>query len=79
MDIQEVLDRAPWSFNKELIVLTRWRSEVSLKEFTFNEVDCWIQLYDIPLDYCTKAASKNQSKRLEHSRAMIIETSLENI
>lgn len=65
---------ARWSlrhgtFNKDLIVLTRWKLEVSLKEFTFNEVDYWIQLYNLPLDYYTEATSKQLVKKIRNFRS----------
>lgn len=69
LDIQEVLDGGPWTFNRDLIVLTRWKLGVSHKEFIFNEVDYWIQLYDLPLNYYTEAASKQLVKKIDNFKS----------
>lgn len=56
-----ILDGSPRAFNRNLLVLTRWKSNIRLREFNFEIVDCWLQSHDIPLDYNTEATTKELS------------------
>lgn len=48
MDVQKVIDGGPWSFEQGMLVFKQLTGGEDPKEITLDEVDIWIQVYDIP-------------------------------
>ena len=51
VDVDKILSLEPWSFDKHLMVLSRYTKDTSLEECDFNRVSFWVQVYDIPLHF----------------------------
>ena len=47
--MNDILDRSLWSFEKRLILLKRFTSDVSSKNVTFQQSPFWIRVFNIPI------------------------------
>lgn len=47
MDLQKVLEGGPWSFEQGMLIYKQISDDEDPKEVTLNEVDIWVQVYDI--------------------------------
>lgn len=52
-ECKEIMDRAPWFVMNKLISLQRWNSQVSMYEMNFNQVQFWVQIQRLPLEFLT--------------------------
>lgn len=50
-DMDQILSSEPWSFDKHLMVLSRYDKEVSLQASDLTKVPFWVQVYVIPLRF----------------------------
>lgn len=48
MDVQKVVDGGPWAFEQGMLVYKQLARGEDPKEIPLNEVEIWIQIYDIP-------------------------------
>lgn len=48
MDVQKVVEGGPWSFEQGMLVYKQIAGDEDPKEVTLNEVDIWVQIYDLP-------------------------------
>lgn len=49
LDIDRVLMREPWTFDRHLVVLERMKRSVAIEELEFNQTSFWVQVYDLPV------------------------------
>lgn len=54
MDVDKILKSQPWSFDKGLIIMQRYMSDVPVKELAFENVPFWVQVHDIPNSFLTR-------------------------
>ena len=47
-DIDKVLSREPWSFDKNLVALKKVLQHTEVKGLIFDKVSFWIQVHDLP-------------------------------
>lgn len=52
-DVNRILQREPWSFDKHVVVLQKYEKDVSLGDLKFEMVMFWVQVHDIPIRYMT--------------------------
>lgn len=52
-DVNRILMNQPWSFDKHLVVVTRYEKDIPLRSLSFNIVMFWVQVHDIPIRYMT--------------------------
>ena len=57
-DVERILSAEPWSFDKHIMVLTRYDKDTTLKASELKMVPFWIQIYDIPLRFRHKAIAE---------------------
>ena len=41
----------PWSFNKHIMVLSRYDKDITVKASELTKIPFWIQIFDIPLRF----------------------------
>lgn len=51
MDVDHILLSEPWSFDKHIMVLSRYNIEAPISEHELTLVPFWVQLHDIPLRF----------------------------
>ncbi|XVE92558.1 hypothetical protein REPUB_Repub01dG0108000 [Reevesia pubescens] len=57
-DKHRILDRAPWSFDKSLLMLMDYDGNLRACDYVFNRVAFWIRLYSVPLKWMNKEFAK---------------------
>ena len=57
-EIERIMNNAPWSFDKHLVVLQRCDKETPIKELKFDKIPLWVQLHDIPVRFMNKAVAE---------------------
>ena len=53
-DVEWILSSEPWSFDKRIMVLSRYDKENPINASELNKVAFWVQVYDIPLKFKNK-------------------------
>ena len=53
-DVERILSSEPWSFDKHIMVLSRYEKENPINASELNKVAFWVQVYDIPLRFRNK-------------------------
>ena len=53
-DVERILSSEPWSFDKHIMVLSRYDKENPTITSELNKVAFWVQVYDIPLRFRNK-------------------------
>jgi len=57
-DVDRIIAAEPWSFDKHLLVLTRYDKEAALPASNLTKVAFWVQVYDIPLWFRNKEVAE---------------------
>ena len=57
-EVDRILEGEPWTFNKHLVVMSRYESESSLQDIRFEKTKLWVQLHGIPMKFMTLEAAK---------------------
>ena len=57
-DVERILDNEPWSFDKHLVVMNRYKNVSSLQDIKFEKTKIWIQIHGILIKYMTIEAMK---------------------
>ena len=48
-EVDRILSTEPWSFDKHILVLSRYDKDITVKASELTKVPFWIQIFDIPL------------------------------
>lgn len=59
MDVQKVDDGGPWSFEQGTLVYKQLTGEEDPKEIALNEIDIWVQIYDLPKGFASEVILKS--------------------
>ncbi|XP_074351468.1 uncharacterized protein LOC141690579 [Apium graveolens] len=54
MDLQKVVEGGPWSFEQGMLVYKQILENEDPKEVMLNEIDIWVQIYDIPKGFVSE-------------------------
>ena len=57
-DVDRILEGEPWSFDKHLVVMSRYENEAPLEEIQFVKTKLWVQVHEIPFKYMTIKVAK---------------------
>lgn len=55
MDLQKVMDGGPWSFEHSMLVYDKMVAASDPKTMKLNDIDIWVQVYDIPKGFISEA------------------------
>ena len=50
-DVDRILSAEPWSFDKHIMVLSRYNRDISISELDLTKVPFWVHVHDIPLRF----------------------------
>ena len=57
-DVDWILGGELWSFDKHLVVMSRYENESPLQDIKFDRTTLWVQAHGIPIKYMTIEAAK---------------------
>lgn len=49
-----ILEGGPWRFSSHLIIFQPWKPNTPLHCYEFNTCPLWVQVYGLPLEWCTE-------------------------
>ena len=55
-DVDQVIRREPWSFDKHLVALKKVEKYADIKNLLFDHTNMWVQIHDVPIGLTWKAA-----------------------
>ena len=58
-DIDRILQSQPWSFDKHLVMVQRYSTDVPIRDLSFTKALFWVQVHEIPVRYMTKKIAEN--------------------
>ena len=58
-DVDRILSREPWSFDKYLVVLERYERQIPLEDLKFDKASFWVQVHNIPIGYRNKTVAED--------------------
>ncbi|KAL0015047.1 hypothetical protein SO802_002116 [Lithocarpus litseifolius] len=62
-NLDRILRGGPWSFDNQLLMLTRWKAGMSAKNVVLEHASLWIQIWGVPFDMmATKLAMEIGNK-----------------
>ncbi|XVF67325.1 hypothetical protein PTKIN_Ptkin10aG0112000 [Pterospermum kingtungense] len=67
-DKERVLEGAPWSFDKHMLLFQDFKGELKPEEYVFNTAHIWIRIYELPLGM----RNKNTRIRIEGKLGRLI-------
>jgi len=56
--VDRISEGEPWTFDKHLVVMSRYKNESLLQDIKFEKNKLWVQLHGIPIKYMTVEAAK---------------------
>ena len=57
-EVDKILNSAPWSFNKYVVVLQWYDREVPIKAQKFDTISVWVQVHDISMRFLNHKVAK---------------------
>ena len=57
-DVDRIIAAEPWSFDKNLMVVSRYENEAEMVSSNLNTVSFWIQIHDIPLRFRNRGVAE---------------------
>lgn len=57
-DVVRILEGEPWTFDKHLVIMSRYDNESLLQDIKFEKTKLWVQLHGIPIKYMTIEVAK---------------------
>ena len=57
-DVDRIVAAEPWSFDKNLMVVSRYENETEMVSSNLNTVSFWIQIHDIPLRFRNRGVAE---------------------
>lgn len=59
MDLRKVMEGGPWSFEQNMLVYHQMQDGEEAHQVVFNELDIWVQIYDIPKGFISESILKS--------------------
>ena len=56
--MDRILEDEPWSFDKHLVVMSRYENELSLEDIQFEKTKLWVRVHGILIKYMIIKAAK---------------------
>lgn len=63
---QRVLDKRPWTFDNQVLVLLPWKDEIGLEEKAFLSTQMWVQAWNIPAQWLSSATVWKLGQVFDH-------------
>ena len=57
-DVDWILKNQPWSFDKLLVMLQRYNSDIPVRDLVFKTTLFWVQVHDILVRFMTRKVAE---------------------
>lgn len=59
MDVTRIVQSEPWCFDKHLVLLENFETDVPVRELQFQKATFWVQVQYIPICFMTRGVAKS--------------------
>ena len=59
-EMDQVLKGGPWSFDNQVLLLTRWKAGMTTDNVRFDSVALWVQIWGTRLTWCHLKSQKQR-------------------
>ena len=63
-EIDRILRGGPWTFDNQLLMLTRWRKGMSANNVVLEHASLWVQIWGVPFDMMSPKVAKEIGKKM---------------
>uniref|UniRef100_A0A7N2LLH1 DUF4283 domain-containing protein n=1 Tax=Quercus lobata TaxID=97700 RepID=A0A7N2LLH1_QUELO len=63
-DLERIFNGGPWSFDNQLLLLTKWRKGMKADNVRLNHASLWIQIWGAPFDMISTQVATEVGSRL---------------
>ena len=63
-DMERILKGGPWSFDNQLLMLTRWKKGMKAENVQLQHVALWFQIWGAPFDMVSSQVAKEVGGRI---------------
>ncbi|KAL0014215.1 hypothetical protein SO802_001284 [Lithocarpus litseifolius] len=57
-EVDRILKNQPWSFDKHLVMLQRYNSDIPVRDLVFQKTLFWVQVHDIPMRFMKRKVAE---------------------
>ena len=63
-ELERILRRGPWTFDNQLLMLTRWRTGMSANNVILEHASLWVQIWGVPFDMMSPTVATVFGKKM---------------
>lgn len=63
-DLERILNGGPWSFDNQLLMLTKWQKGMKADNVRLNHASLWVQIWGAPFDMISTRVASEVGRRL---------------
>ncbi|XP_030930922.1 uncharacterized protein LOC115956765 [Quercus lobata] len=63
-ELERILRGGPWTFNNQLLMLTRWKTGMSANNVVLEHASLWVQIWGVPFDMMSPTVATEIGKRM---------------
>lgn len=63
-DLERILNGGPWSFDNQMLLLTKWRKGMNANNARLNHASLWVQIWGVPFDMVSPKVATEVGGRL---------------
>lgn len=58
-EAENIMNNAPWSFDKDLVVMQWYERGVPINALNFDKIPIWVQVHDIPVRFLNRKVAED--------------------
>ncbi|KAH7850050.1 hypothetical protein Vadar_027130 [Vaccinium darrowii] len=62
----KVINGGPWNCDNHLLVIRVWEQGLASKEVAFHSIECWVQIWGLPVGFITPVIGETNGYKIEN-------------
>ncbi|KAK7852267.1 uncharacterized protein CFP56_039359 [Quercus suber] len=63
-ELERILRGGPWTFDNQLLMLTRWRTGMSANNVVLEHASLWVQIWGVPFDMMSPSVAREVGNKM---------------
>ncbi|XP_030936437.1 uncharacterized protein LOC115961633 [Quercus lobata] len=63
-DLERILRGGPWTFDNQLLMLTRWKSGMSANNVVLEHASLWVQIWGVPFNMMSPSVAREVGNKM---------------
>ncbi|KAK7844086.1 uncharacterized protein CFP56_011676 [Quercus suber] len=63
-ELERILKGGPWTFDNQLLMLTRWRTGMSANNVVLEHASLWVQIWGVPFDMMSPSVAREVGNKM---------------